>query len=104
MIRVGVNGYGTIGKRVADAVDAQPDMEVIGVAKPSRTSRPHRRRPRVRLYAADGREPFDEADLGTAGTVHDLIETSDVVVVSTRSGVGAADASLSPYMHASSSR
>jgi glyceraldehyde-3-phosphate dehydrogenase (NAD(P)) len=33
MIRVGVNGYGTIGKRVADAGAAQPDMELAGVAK-----------------------------------------------------------------------
>ena len=33
MIRVAINGYGTIGKRVADAVDAQDDMEVVGVTK-----------------------------------------------------------------------
>ena len=33
MIKVAINGYGTIGKRVADAVDAQDDMEVIGVTK-----------------------------------------------------------------------
>jgi glyceraldehyde-3-phosphate dehydrogenase (NAD(P)) len=33
MIRVGVNGYGTIGRRVADAIRAQPDMRVEGVAK-----------------------------------------------------------------------
>ncbi len=31
--RVGINGYGTIGKRVADAVAAQSDMEVVGVTK-----------------------------------------------------------------------
>ena len=30
-IRVAVNGYGVIGKRVADAVRLQPDMELIGV-------------------------------------------------------------------------
>ena len=33
MIRVAINGYGTIGKRVADAVAAQPDMKVVGVSK-----------------------------------------------------------------------
>jgi len=27
-IKVGVNGYGIIGKRVADAVRLQPDMEL----------------------------------------------------------------------------
>ena len=32
-IKVAINGFGTIGKRVADAIDAQEDMEVIGVTK-----------------------------------------------------------------------
>ena len=31
-IRVAVNGYGVIGKRIADAVAAQEDMELVGVA------------------------------------------------------------------------
>jgi len=30
-IKVAINGFGTIGKRVADAVDAQDDMEIVGV-------------------------------------------------------------------------
>lgn len=30
--KVGVVGYGVIGKRIADAVAAQPDMELIGIA------------------------------------------------------------------------
>ena len=32
-IKVAINGFGTIGKRVADVVDAQDDMEIIGVTK-----------------------------------------------------------------------
>ena len=32
-IKVAINGFGTIGKRVADAVDAQEDMEIVGVTK-----------------------------------------------------------------------
>ena len=31
MIKIGVFGYGTIGKRVADAVILQDDMELVGV-------------------------------------------------------------------------
>lgn len=31
--KIAVNGYGTIGKRVADAVRAQDDMEVVGISK-----------------------------------------------------------------------
>ena len=32
-IKGAIKGFGTIGKRVADAVDAQDDMEVVGVTK-----------------------------------------------------------------------
>ena len=32
-VRVAINGFGTIGKRVAKAVQAQPDMIVSGVTK-----------------------------------------------------------------------
>ena len=31
-VRVLVNGYGVIGKRIADAVAVQDDMELVGVA------------------------------------------------------------------------
>jgi glyceraldehyde-3-phosphate dehydrogenase/erythrose-4-phosphate dehydrogenase len=31
-VSVGVNGYGVIGKRVADAVRLQPDMVLVGVS------------------------------------------------------------------------
>jgi len=31
-VRVAVNGYGVIGKRVADSVTLQDDMELVGVA------------------------------------------------------------------------
>ena len=31
-VRVAINGYGVIGKRVADAVRLQPDMELVGVS------------------------------------------------------------------------
>ncbi len=31
--RIAINGYGTVGKRLADAVAAQDDMEVLGVTK-----------------------------------------------------------------------
>jgi len=31
-IKVGIVGYGTIGKRVADAVALQKDMKLVGVS------------------------------------------------------------------------
>ena len=83
MIRVAVNGYGTIGKRVADAVTLQPDMELVGVAK----TRPnHEAETAVRkgypLYAAiEERVPL----FGEAGIDNDLVvdsEDADLVDVS----------------------
>ena len=34
-IKVGINGFGVIGRRVAYAVNKQEDMELIGVGKTS---------------------------------------------------------------------
>ncbi|MFB6126236.1 MAG: type II glyceraldehyde-3-phosphate dehydrogenase [Halolamina sp.] len=97
MIQVGVNGYGTIGKRVADAVLAQPDMELAGVAK----TRPNYEaeaavRKGYPLYAAiperSGR--FHDVGIDLAGEVDDLVMKSDVVVDTTPSGVGAENREL----------
>ena len=97
MLRVGINGYGTIGKRVADAVDAQPDMEVAGVAKtrPNFEARQARERG-FDLYAAieDRADQFDDAGIETAGLVDELVADSDVVVDATPSGIGAQNRAL----------
>ncbi|MHB9288728.1 type II glyceraldehyde-3-phosphate dehydrogenase [Halobacteriales archaeon Cl-PHB] len=97
MIQVGVNGYGTIGKRVADAVRQQPDMEVLGVAK----TRPNFEAQGAvekgfDLYAAvEDRKPlFGEAGIDLAGDVEELVEASDVVVDACPSGIGADNARM----------
>ncbi len=97
MIRVGINGYGTIGKRVADAVRAQPDMEVVGVAK----TRPNFEAQSAvekgfDLYAAieDRKPQFGEAGIELAGDVEELVEASDIVVDACPSGIGADNAEM----------
>jgi len=91
MISVSINGFGTIGKRVADAVSAQPDMSVVGVSKRSPN---HEARSAAAsgydLYAADPDrvEKFGERAIPVAGTVDDMLAGSDVVVDTTPSGVG----------------
>lgn len=92
MLKVGINGYGTIGKRVADAVAAQPDMTVCGVAKASpdfgADGAVQRGYP---LYSAiaDRVETFRAAGYEVAGTSDDLIAESDVVVDAAPGGIGA---------------
>jgi glyceraldehyde-3-phosphate dehydrogenase (NAD(P)) len=82
-VRVAVNGYGTIGKRVAEAVARQPDMELVGVAK-TRPNYDARRavEKKFPLYlAGDGkRSEFEAAGVPLAGTIQDLIAGADVVV------------------------
>ena len=97
MLHVGINGFGTIGKRVADAVGVQPDMTVAGVAKRSPNFEATIAADRgYDLYAAgaDGAASFGAAGLATAGTVRDLVAVSDVVVDATPAGVGASNADI----------
>ena len=97
MQQVAINGYGTIGKRVADAVRQQPDMEVLGVAK----TRPNFEAETAiqkgfPLYAAieEREELFAEAGLEIAGPVEELVAEADVVVDATPSGIGAQNKEL----------
>ncbi|WP_231184770.1 type II glyceraldehyde-3-phosphate dehydrogenase [Haladaptatus sp. DYF46] len=97
MLQVGINGYGTIGKRVADAVRAQPDMEVVGVAK----TRPNFEAEGAvengyPLYAAieERADQFEEAGIELAGMVDEMVERADVVVDACPSGIGADNKSL----------
>ncbi|MDS0280731.1 type II glyceraldehyde-3-phosphate dehydrogenase [Haloarcula onubensis] len=91
MLGVSVNGFGTIGKRVADAVSAQPDMTVVGVSKRSPN---HEARSAAEagydLYAADPDRvgEFGERDIPVAGSVGHMLAASDVVVDATPAGVG----------------
>jgi glyceraldehyde-3-phosphate dehydrogenase (NAD(P)) len=90
--RVTVNGYGVIGKRVADAVRAQPDMELVGV---SDVISDYRIRTAVTLgipvYAstASAATSMRESGLPVAGELHELLDRTDVVVDCTPAKVGA---------------
>ena len=91
MIKVAINGYGTIGKRVADAVAAQPDMEVIGVSKTSVSAEAYIAKERgFPLYIADlgKKAAFEKAGLDVAGDVEAMLKAADIIVDATPGGVG----------------
>ncbi len=81
--KIAINGYGTIGKRVADAVALQDDMVVAGVAK---TKPDFEAKLAVRkgfpLYAATraAAAKFEKAGLKPAGVLEDLVKVADLVV------------------------
>lgn len=90
--RVGVNGYGVIGKRVADAVAAQDDMELVGIADVTTDYRLRVAAVRdLAIYAsvADRRPAMEAAGIPVAGTLDDLLGRVDIVVDCTPKRIGA---------------
>ncbi|BBL62581.1 glyceraldehyde-3-phosphate dehydrogenase [Methanobrevibacter arboriphilus] len=91
MKSVVINGYGTIGKRVADAVSVQDDMKVTGVSK---TKPDFEARMAVQkgydLYIAipEREKHFDKAGIEIAGTVDEMISDADIVVDCTPGNIG----------------
>ena len=82
-VRVAVNGYGVIGKRVADAVRLQDDMVLAGVADVVTDYRVQTAvELGIPLYGAtdEALAAMREAGLAPAGTLDDLIAESDIVV------------------------
>lgn len=91
-IRVAINGYGVIGKRVADAVRRQPDMELIGVSDVVSDYRVQTARVLglpVFASLSEKRAEMERAGISIAGTLDDLMAEVEVVVDCTPKGIGA---------------
>jgi len=91
-IRVAVNGYGVIGKRVADAVPLQPDMELVGVSDVASDYRVKAAAVlRLPIYASlpERSEQMKAAGLSVQGDLHHLLDLVEVVVDCTPKGIGA---------------
>jgi glyceraldehyde-3-phosphate dehydrogenase (NAD(P)) len=96
-IRVGVNGYGVIGKRVAAAVTRQDDMSLVGVSDVVTDWRARMViRNGFRLFGAtsDAVSAMCEAGLSVTGTLDDLLSQIDVVVDCTPKRIAARNIDL----------
>ncbi len=95
--RVAVNGYGVIGKRVADAVALQDDMELVGIADIASDWR-------IRVAASKGYaifaateerlEPMRKEGIDVAGALGDLLRIADLVVDCTPKNVAARNVTI----------
>ncbi|MDP6640093.1 MAG: type II glyceraldehyde-3-phosphate dehydrogenase [Candidatus Poseidoniaceae archaeon] len=99
-VRVAINGFGTIGKRVADAVDAQDDMEIVGVTKtgPSFGCDLAVKKGFPLFCTFDSAErisAFSDAGYDCQGGLSDLLSIADVVVDCSPGKMGAEN--LSKY-------
>lgn len=91
-VRVAVNGYGVIGKRVADAVAAQDDLELAGVSDIGTDWRPSMATHKgYRLFGAapEHTATMRDAGLQVSGTLDDLLTEADIVVDCTPKRVAA---------------
>lgn len=89
MIKVGVVGYGTIGKRVADAILLQDDMKLVGVTANTynyRIKTAHQKG--IKIFPIDSPPPTPWYGIEIAGDFDDLVKLSDVVVDCTPKGIG----------------
>ena len=90
-VKVGINGYGTIGKRAAFAIQHMDDMEVVGVTKtkPSYEARLAMKEG-LPLYAAakENVAEFEKEEIKVAGTLDDLLPKCDIIVDATPGGIG----------------
>lgn len=96
-IRIAVNGYGVIGKRVAAAVTRQDDMSLVGVSDVVTDWRARIViRNGYRLFGATSEDAsaMREAGLEVAGTLNDLLGQVDVVVDCTPKRVAAKNVDL----------
>lgn len=94
-VRVGIVGFGVIGRRVADAVGLQPDMMLAGVADVAADWRISQLKSRgIPLFAAtdEARSRMAGASLAVHGSLADLVEASDIIVDCTPKHQGAANA------------
>lgn len=88
-IKVGVVGYGTIGKRVADAVAIQKDMELVGVSGRSYSFLTEvAKRKGYKIFAAEGSD-MEENGIKPDGTMQNLLDEADIIVDGTPKKVGA---------------
>lgn len=94
IVRVAVNGYGVIGKRIADAVTAQDDMELVGVADVVSDWR-------IKVAAQKGYPIFAStpqaadqmraAGIAVVGTLDDLLKQVDVIADATPKKIASAN-------------
>ena len=93
-VKVGVAGFGVIGQRLADGVDRQEDMELVGVADVAPTlpvrALAERGMPYRMFAAAPGaEEALTGGGVPVSGSFDDLLSEVDIMLDAAPGGIGA---------------
>ena len=90
MVRIFVNGYGNIGRRLASALSADKEIKFVGIAKytpDNKTQEALEKRFDVYIPVELIRH-FKERNYRIAGTIKDAIAESDIVIDAAKEGGG----------------
>jgi len=96
MIKVGVNGFGTIGKRVADAITLQKDMKLVGITGHSYNFKLEvANKKGYKIYTLNGAKEFIKMCSNSSrdciepvGDLNDLLDEVDVIIDGTPKTIG----------------
>ena len=88
MIKIGINGYGTIGKRVADAVAMQKDMKLVGVTAHSYSFNTEVAKQKGYKIFTAGDNDLELNGIKPDGDINNLLEEIDIIVDATPKKVG----------------
>jgi len=89
MIKVGIVGYGTIGKRVADAVAMQKDMKLIGVTAHSYSFNTEVAKQKgYKIFTVGDADDLTLNGIKPDGNMNNLLKEADVIVDATPKKIG----------------
>lgn len=91
MEKVALVGFGSQGKRIAEAISAQPDLQLVGVVVKEPDVHTHIAfKKGFTLYAVNNEDiaNFKDAKIDVQGSLSDLLSQVDVVVDATPIGIG----------------
>ncbi len=93
MVKVGINGYGTTGKRVAEFVAKHPKLELVGVVKytPDQDARLVNVNGMNLFIPKESLDNFKSKGIDVKGSLDELIDTSDVIVDASPDGKAVAN-------------
>lgn len=99
MVKVLVTGYGVIGQRLADGVEQQEDMELVGVVDTAPTLSVRALKDSgmpYKLYAAfdDAAKDLKKAGIPVTGTMEEILPEVDIVLDAVSAGIGARNKEL----------
>lgn len=90
MVRIFINGYGNIGRRLATAISKDKSIELIGVAKYSPDGETQNALDKGYnvFVPSEMKEGFQNKNFKISGTVEDAINQADIIIDAAKEGKG----------------